>query len=109
MADAYRAEQARLHADNRADRAELMDTVLHGPVLDRWTAWEAAELLQLPTTGPFVVLAAEVVAVGTEALPERRAASNSESLLQSAPRDNTCEYAVPVSSPPWVLLRRSPV
>jgi hypothetical protein len=54
MADAYRAEQARLHADNRSERAELMDTVLHGPVLDRWTAWEAAE----------------VVAVGTEALPE---------------------------------------
>ena len=70
MADAYRAEQARLHADNRSERAELMDTVLHGPVLDRWTAWEAAELLQLPSTGPFVVIAAEVVAVGTEALPE---------------------------------------
>ena len=70
MADAYRAEQARLHADNGSGRAELMDTVLHGPVLDRWTAWEAAELLALPSTGPFVVIAAEVVAVGTQALPE---------------------------------------
>lgn len=70
MADAYRAEQARLHAGNRSERAEVMDTVLHGPVLDRWTAWEAAELLQLPSTGPFVVIAAEVVAVGAAALPE---------------------------------------
>lgn len=70
MADAYRAEQARLHADNRSGRAELMDTVLHGPMLDRWSAWEAAELLQLPSTGPFVVIAAEVGAIGTEALPE---------------------------------------
>lgn len=70
MADAYRAERARLHAGSRSGRAELMDTVLHGLVLDRWTAWEAAELLALPSRGPFAVIAAEVVAIGTEALPE---------------------------------------
>ncbi|MDH6193559.1 hypothetical protein M2272_000180 [Mycobacterium frederiksbergense] len=68
-ADAYQAEQARLVAHGRAERSVLIDSVLHGRPFDEWSVWEAAELLRLPSDGPFVVVAAEVAELGSEALP----------------------------------------
>jgi hypothetical protein len=47
-----------------------IDSLLHGRIHDDWSVWEAANLLRLPRQGPFVVIAADVPVVGTEALPD---------------------------------------
>ena len=59
----------RLIADE-SERSVLIDSVLHGRLFEQSSVWEAADYLRLPTEGPFVVIAAEVPAIGTEALPE---------------------------------------
>jgi hypothetical protein len=46
-----------------------IESLLDGRMLDEWTLWEVANQLRLPTSGPFVVVAAEVSSVGSEALP----------------------------------------
>ncbi|WP_162461296.1 MULTISPECIES: helix-turn-helix domain-containing protein [unclassified Mycolicibacterium] len=50
-------------------RSALIDSVLQGHPFDEWSLWETAELLQLPSDGPFVVIAAEIASPGTEPLP----------------------------------------
>jgi hypothetical protein len=65
----YRDEQKR-RLLGEAQRPLLIDSVLEGRILDRWSLWEVASRLRLPTNGPFVVVAAEVPAVGGEALTE---------------------------------------
>ena len=63
-----RAEEA---APGRGiQRPFLIDSLLEGRAFDRWSLWEVASRLRLPANGPFVVIAAEVPAVGSEALPE---------------------------------------
>jgi hypothetical protein len=66
----YREEQQRQLRCETSQRASMIDSLLHGRILDDWNLWEAASLLRLPSSGPFVVIAAEVPAVGAEALPE---------------------------------------
>jgi len=66
----YREEQKRELLGEAAQRPFLIDSLLAGRVLDRWSLWEVASCLRLPANGPFVVMAAEVPAVGREALPE---------------------------------------
>jgi hypothetical protein len=66
----YREEQKRQILGEAAQRPFLVDSLLAGRVLDRWSLWEVASCLRLPANGPFVVIAAEVPAVGREALPE---------------------------------------
>jgi hypothetical protein len=69
MASAYRAEQSRrLHGDE-SEREVLIDAVLHGRLFEQSSVWEAADYLRLPAKGPYVVIAADARAVGTEALP----------------------------------------
>ena len=46
-----------------------IESLLDGRLVDDWTLWEAANQLRLPTTGPFVVVAAQVSSMGSEALP----------------------------------------
>jgi hypothetical protein len=46
-----------------------IDSLLSGRAVDDWTLWEVANQLRLPTSGPFVVVAAEVSSMGSEALP----------------------------------------
>jgi hypothetical protein len=46
-----------------------IESLLDGRELDEWTLWEVANQLQLPTSGQFVVVAAEVSSAGSEALP----------------------------------------
>jgi PucR C-terminal helix-turn-helix domain/GGDEF-like domain len=46
-----------------------IESLLDGRVVDEWALWEVANQLHLPTGGPFVVVAAEVSSVGSEALP----------------------------------------
>ena len=43
--------------------------LLDGRVVDDWTLGEVANQLRLPTSGPFVLVAAEVSSMGNEALP----------------------------------------
>jgi sugar diacid utilization regulator/uncharacterized protein YoaH (UPF0181 family) len=66
----YREEQKRQLLGEASQRPFLIDSLLEGRVIDRWSLSEAASYLQLPTNGPFVVIAAEVPALGSEALPE---------------------------------------
>ena len=62
-------EQERRLLDEGRLRTTSMDALLHGRILDHWSLWDAANSLQLPCDGPFVVIAAEMAAVGTLALP----------------------------------------
>jgi PucR-like helix-turn-helix protein/GAF domain-containing protein/diguanylate cyclase with GGDEF domain len=65
-----RDEQRRQLLGETSQRPFLIDSLLEGRVLDRWSLCEVASALRLPATGTFVVIAAEVPAVGREALPE---------------------------------------
>jgi hypothetical protein len=65
----YREEQKRLLRCETSQRASVIDSLLHGHILDDWNLWEAASLLRLPSSGPFVVIAAAVPTVGAEGLP----------------------------------------
>jgi hypothetical protein len=47
-----------------------IESLLDGRVIDDWTLWEVANQLRLPTSGEFVVVAAEVSSMGSEALPD---------------------------------------
>jgi DNA-binding PucR family transcriptional regulator len=69
MATAYRDEHARRFMGDESERKLLIDSVLHGRLFEQWSVWEAADCLRLPAQGPYVVIAAEVRAVGAEALP----------------------------------------
>ncbi len=68
MAVGHRGEQTRRLRDDEAQRATLVDALLHGRVIDEYSLWEAADYLRLPTTGPYVVIAAAADG-GGEALP----------------------------------------
>lgn len=69
MASAYRTERNRLQLRNQVEQSALIDSVLQARPFDDWSVWEAAELLCLPSDGPFVVIAAEVERHGSAALP----------------------------------------
>jgi hypothetical protein len=66
----YREEQKRQLLGDASQRPLLIDSLLEGRAIDLWSLWEAASCLRLPASGPFVVMAAEVPAVGREALPD---------------------------------------
>jgi hypothetical protein len=68
MAVGHRAEQTRRLRNDEAQRAMLIDALLHGRVNEEWSVWEAADCLRLPSVGPYVVIAAEADG-GVEALP----------------------------------------
>jgi hypothetical protein len=66
----YRDEQKRRLLCEESQRPFLIDSLLKGRAVDRRSLLEAASCLRLPVGGPFVVMAADVPAVGREALPE---------------------------------------
>jgi hypothetical protein len=66
----YREEQRRQLLGEASQRPFLIDSLLEGRAIDRWSLSEAASCLRLPADGPFVVMAAEVPVLGGEALPE---------------------------------------
>ena len=70
MVAGYRDELRRQVLGETPRRAVLIDSLLHGRILDDWSLWEVANLLRLPRQGPYVVIAADLPAVGTEALPD---------------------------------------
>jgi sugar diacid utilization regulator len=67
---AHRDEQKTRLLGEASRRTFLIDSLLDGQAIDRWSLSEAAGCLRLPASGPFVVIAAEVPALGIEALPE---------------------------------------
>ncbi|MDT5302182.1 MAG: hypothetical protein QOG79_5424, partial [Mycobacterium sp.] len=66
----HRDEQKRQLLGETSQRPFLMASLLEGRAIDRWSSWEAASGLRLPANGPFVVMAAEIPAAGSEALPD---------------------------------------
>jgi PucR C-terminal helix-turn-helix domain/GGDEF-like domain len=65
----YRNQQDGQALGDESRRPFSIESLLDGRVADEWTLWEVANQLRLPTSGPFVVVAAEVSSVGREALP----------------------------------------
>jgi sugar diacid utilization regulator len=47
----------------------LVEALLSQRITDQQSLWEAADLLRLPTSGPYVVVAAELPSIGKVALP----------------------------------------
>jgi hypothetical protein len=70
MVAGYRDELQRHALEETSSRAVLIDSLLYGRIRDDWSLWDGANLLRLPIRGPFVVIAADLRAVGTEALPD---------------------------------------
>ena len=67
MADGYREEVTSQTLRHEAERSAVVQALLEGR-LDDADVWEAADILRLPTQGPYVVIAAEVPEVGRHAL-----------------------------------------
>src|ERR1700730_3893356 len=65
----YRDEQKRQLLSETSQRPLLIDSVLEGRAIDRWSLCDVAGQLRLPADVPFVVVPAEAPAVGIEALP----------------------------------------
>jgi PucR C-terminal helix-turn-helix domain/GGDEF-like domain len=70
MAAGYRQEQTRLVVGDETERSSLIDALLHGRLLELCSLWEVADYLRLPTSGPFVVIAADAAGFGADALPD---------------------------------------
>jgi PucR C-terminal helix-turn-helix domain len=70
MAAGYRQEQIRRVVDDETRQSVLIDALLHGRLFEQCSLWEAADYLRLPSAGPFVAVAADVVLCGLDALPD---------------------------------------
>ena len=66
----YRDEQKRLLLTETSQRSNRRDGLIARRGFDDWSLRDIAGYLRLPTSGPFVVIAAHVSAVGDEPLPE---------------------------------------
>ena len=69
MADAYRQQLTAQIVEQEEERSALVEALLSRRITDTQSLWEAADLLRLPTTGPYVVVAAQLPAIGKLALP----------------------------------------
>jgi hypothetical protein len=69
MAGAYRQQLTTQILEREEERSALVEALLDHRITDRQSLWEAADLLRLPTTGPYVVVAAELPAIGKLGLP----------------------------------------
>lgn len=68
MTSAYREQAIQQVLEDEAERAALAEALLEGRIFDDRTIWEIAELLRLPSRGPYVVIAAESPMVGKQAV-----------------------------------------
>src|ERR1700759_2678151 len=69
MASAYRQQLTAQILEQEEERSALVEALLSRRITDTQRLWEAADLLRLPTTGPYVVVAAELPAIGKLGLP----------------------------------------
>jgi hypothetical protein len=70
MVAGYRSEQNRQLVGETTHRGVLVQSLLQGPLDNRWAVLNLAHQLRLPITGPFVVVAAELRAGVAAGLPE---------------------------------------
>jgi PucR-like helix-turn-helix protein/diguanylate cyclase with GGDEF domain len=69
MATAYRQQLTAKILEREEERSALVEALLAHRITDRQSLWEAADLLRLPTSGPYVVVAAALPAIGKLGLP----------------------------------------
>lgn len=69
MSTAYRQQLTAQILEREEERSALVEALLSRRITDRHSLWEAADLLRLPTTGPYAVVAAELPAIGKLGLP----------------------------------------
>jgi PucR C-terminal helix-turn-helix domain/GGDEF-like domain len=69
MASAYRQQLTQQILEQEEERSALVEALLSRRITDSQSLWEAADLLRLPTSGPYVVVAAELPAIGKIGLP----------------------------------------
>src|ERR1700742_736925 len=69
MASAYRQQLTAQILEQEEERSALVEALLSRRITDSQSLWEAADLLRLPTTGPYVIVAAELPAIGKLGLP----------------------------------------
>jgi hypothetical protein len=69
MASAYRQQLTTQILEREEERSALVEALLCHRITDNQSLWEAADLLRLPTSGPYVVVAAELPAIGKLGLP----------------------------------------
>lgn len=69
MASAYRQQLTAQILEREEERSALVEALLSRRMTDRQSLWEVADLLRLPTSGPYVVVAAELPAIGRLGLP----------------------------------------
>ena len=73
MADGYREEITFQVLSQEQERSAVVQALLDGR-LDEANLWEAADILQIPLRGSYVVIAAQVPGPGRHALPQAEAA-----------------------------------
>jgi DNA-binding PucR family transcriptional regulator len=69
MTSAYRQQITQQVLEDEAERAALTEALVDGRTLPDYTVWEVAQLLRLPISGPYIVIAATCPTVGKQALP----------------------------------------
>jgi len=69
MSSAYRQQLTAQILEQEEERSALVEALLSSRITDTHSLWEAADLLRLPTSGPYVVVAAELPAIGKLGLP----------------------------------------
>jgi len=69
MSNAYRRQLTTQILEREEERSALVEALLLRRITDNQSLWEAADLLRLPTSGPYVVVAAELPAIGKLGLP----------------------------------------
>jgi sugar diacid utilization regulator len=69
MASAYRQQLTAQILEQEEERSALVEALLSRRITDSQSLWETADLLRLPTSGPYVVVAAELPAIGKIGLP----------------------------------------
>jgi hypothetical protein len=69
MTSAYRQQLTAQILEQEEERSALVEALLSRRITDMQSLWEAADLLRLPTSGPYVVVAAELPAIGKLGLP----------------------------------------
>ena len=69
MTAAYRRAATQQAVDDEAERAALTEALFAGTVSAGHSPWEIADLLRLPTRGPYVIVVAKTPGFGKHALP----------------------------------------
>ena len=69
MAGAHRDRTTEQALDDAAERAALAEYLLQGRIPSDQSLWEIATILRIPTTGPYLAVAAATTEVGRSPLP----------------------------------------